>query len=80
MGLAKVEQDLCRRSVGDDCRACVESCPLGDKAIILSQHTGRVVVKVKGCTGCAICEQACPTLPQAIRVQPLGPASEPLIA
>lgn len=75
MGLAEVNHDLCVRSEGEDCRICIERCPLGDIAIRLD-GAGRVLVidpefTGQGCTGCGVCQQHCPTRPlRAIVVFP----------
>lgn len=70
MGLAVVTHDSCLRYHGEDCRLCLESCPLGEQAIVVSDATGRVLVKPGGCVGCGMCEQACPTQPTSIQIQP----------
>lgn len=77
MGLAQVDHDLCVRSTGEDCRICIERCPLGDAAIRIGAD-GRVnvidpVETGRGCTGCGVCEQYCPTRPErAIHVSPIS--------
>ena len=74
MGLAEVNHDLCLRSKGEDCRICIERCPIADTAIQLDE-SGRVRVispspTGHGCTGCGVCQQHCPTQPvRAIRVE-----------
>jgi ferredoxin-type protein NapG len=70
MGLAEVKHETCLRHHGEDCRLCLEACPIGENAIVVSANSGRVLVKPGGCTGCGMCEQACPTHPTAITVQP----------
>lgn len=73
MGLAVVDYEVCVRTAGEDCRICVERCPLGETAIGIDDE-GRVVVvdpgaTGRGCTGCGVCEQYCPTRPmRAIRI------------
>lgn len=71
MGLAEVKHETCLRHHGEDCRLCLEACPIGENAIVVSANSGRILVKPGGCTGCGMCEQACPTHPTAIVVQPL---------
>jgi len=75
IGLAKVNDDTCLRSAGEDCTTCVEACPLGEIAIKVGQD-GRINVidpreSGQGCTGCGVCQEQCPTRPgRAIVVQP----------
>lgn len=76
MGLAEVNHDLCVRSRGENCRICVERCPLGDVAIGV-ESAGRIAIidpdpSGKGCTGCGVCQQYCPTKPaRAITIVPV---------
>ncbi len=70
MGLATVTHETCLRHHGEDCRLCLEACPMGEKAIVVSANSGRVLVKPGGCVGCGMCEQACPTHPTSISIQP----------
>jgi len=64
IGTAQWRPNLCTRTVlGDDCRLCVEHCPLGEAAIRLDE-AGRVQVIEDGCIGCGVCEHYCPTTPQ----------------
>ena len=87
MGTARVDHQQCRRDSGEDCRLCVETCPLtredappeGD-AIVIHPETGRVHVRKNICIGCGMCESACPTEPRAIWVVPHTVPEEPIIA
>jgi ferredoxin len=64
MGTAEWRPGSCTRTVlGDDCKLCVEHCPLGEAAIRLSVE-GRVEVVEDGCIGCGVCEHYCPTTPE----------------
>ena len=67
MGLAQLHEDRCLRSNGEDCRICVEKCPLAETAIRIDQ-AGKVEVRSPGCVGCGVCEMYCPTAPGAIVV------------
>ena len=71
IGLAEMNFKTCLRTHGEDCRLCIQACPIGEAAITVSETTGRVLVKTTGCTGCGMCEQACPTAPASISVKPL---------
>jgi ferredoxin-type protein NapG len=68
MGTAIWHEERCVRSRGEDCRICVDQCPLGEAAIKLNGN--RVEVIEQGCIGCGVCEQACPTTPKSIVVAP----------
>jgi ferredoxin-type protein NapG len=70
MGLAVVEQSICLRRHGDECRICLDNCPLGEKALHLNAE-GLIEVRADGCIGCGICQWTCPTGPKAIVVQPV---------
>jgi ferredoxin-type protein NapG len=69
IGVAEVRQDVCVRKHGDDCRLCVEKCPIGATAIHLAEGSGEVVVREEGCVGCGVCEMYCPTEPRAIVIK-----------
>ena len=75
IGLAEVNYDICLRSNGVDCLDCVESCPIGEKAIRLDAEK-RVEVLAVGCTGCGVCQYQCPTTPKSIVVQPVQEYTE----
>ena len=70
IGLAEVNDDICLRSNGVDCRDCVDACPIGKKAILLDSEK-RVKVLAAGCIGCGVCQHQCPTGPKSIIVQPI---------
>lgn len=70
MGLAKVYETSCVRTNGEDCRICVERCPLGASAILIVESRATPVVVAEGCVGCGVCQYYCPTTPKAIVVQP----------
>ncbi len=75
IGLARVDEKVCLRADGEDCTICLDDCPLGSAAIEIDKR-GRVRVidpteTGRGCTGCGVCQQHCPTTPvKAIRVRP----------
>jgi ferredoxin-type protein NapG len=89
MGTARVDAQQCLRDRGEDCRLCVEVCPIteagggtsaiGD-AIFIHAESGRVRVRRNACIGCGLCESRCPTAPPAIRVEPFRAAVDPIIA
>ena len=68
MGTAVWKEQFCLRTSGQDCKICVDHCPLGSAAIELKE--GRIAVNPRGCIGCGVCQQDCPTSPRSIRVIP----------
>ena len=70
MGLARVDQTICVRRDDNDCRVCLDNCPLGEKALNLDEK-GAIAVLADGCIGCGVCQWTCPTSPKAIVVDPL---------
>ena len=69
MGLAVFSADTCLRTKEVDCTYCVDTCPIGDGAIRLTPD-GFIEVLDPGCTGCGVCQYACPTSPKSIVVEP----------
>jgi MauM/NapG family ferredoxin protein len=87
MGTAKVDHGLCLRENGEDCRLCVEACPItgeeaggGPDAIVIHAESGRVRVRKNACVGCGMCESRCPTEPAAIQVVPFKGRVDPIVA
>lgn len=68
MGLAVWNQDQCVRTSGSPCSLCVDQCPIREAAIRLVDN--RIEVIAAGCTGCGVCQHACPTYPKSIVVKP----------
>ena len=65
VGLARVDRDRCLAwAQGAKCLVCVEACPT-DAA---TPYQGRVFVNPQKCSGCGICEEACPVVDSAIHV------------
>ena len=69
MGIARVEPRFCMRMQGEDCRVCVDRCPVGNRAIDISDG-GEIEVHDSGCVGCGTCRFSCPSLPKAIVIKP----------
>jgi ferredoxin-type protein NapG len=69
MGLARVDEQSCQRSSGEDCRLCIDACPTTEKALAIDE-TARLVVYAEHCIGCGLCQHVCPTTPKAIVVHP----------
>jgi ferredoxin-type protein NapG len=70
IGLAVFTAETCLRTKDVACTYCVDTCPIGDDAIHLTSD-GVVEVIDSGCTGCGVCQYACPTSPKSIVVKPL---------
>ncbi len=70
IGMPRVDYAYCARTRGEDCRLCIERCPIGESAISLDPE-GRVIVTADACTGCGVCQYSCPERPKAITVWPV---------
>ena len=70
MGRAVVDRDTCYAHQGILCRTCVDECPLQGEAILMDAELKPVVTD--RCTGCGLCERACPADGSAIRIVPAG--------
>ena len=65
IGLARVNRRSCLAwDQGVRCLVCVEACPTQ----AATPHQGRVTVDSSKCSGCGICERACPVPGSAIHV------------
>ncbi len=80
MGLATINTRTCLAYLGLQCTMCIRACPLADEAIVLhSERNPRTdmhaflkpVVDPDYCTGCGMCERACPTKIASIHILPL---------
>lgn len=80
MGLATINTQSCLAYLGLQCTMCIRACPLADIAIVQQSErnprTGmhaflKPIVNPDYCTGCGMCEQACPTEITSIRILPL---------
>jgi len=77
IGIAKINRELCiPYAKGENCIVCEEHCPVSEKAIKLKKKIvkGKLIylpiVDAELCTGCLICENKCPTMPdRAIKVE-----------
>ena len=81
MGLATINTKTCLAYLGLQCTMCIRACPLADEAIVLHNERNprtdmhaflKPVVNPDYCTGCGMCERACPTTIASIRVLPLS--------
>ena len=71
IGLAVFTPETCFRTKSVECTYCVDTCPIGSDAIHLTPD-GVVEVIDSGCTGCGVCQYACPTSPKSIVIRPLA--------
>ncbi len=69
IGLAVFNGETCLRTKDVACTYCIDTCPIGADAIRLTAD-GIVAVIEAGCTGCGVCQYACPTAPKSIVIAP----------
>ena len=76
MGLAVVDAENCLSWNGLRCEVCYRVCPVKGKAITIDAHSRKLsrhavfvpVIHSDACTGCGLCEKACPTAVAAVRI------------
>ena len=68
IGIAKVDPRHCITFKGELCTRCYNACPYPDKALMMIGS--RPLVGSGACTGCGLCEFACPTHPKSIEIVP----------
>ena len=76
MGLAVIDEENCLSWLGLRCEVCYRVCPVKGRAITIENHPRQIskhamfvpLVHGSDCTGCGLCEQACPTQVAAIRI------------
>lgn len=69
IGVARWKAESCFRTSGEDCRICVDKCPVGRRAIDIPRPGADISVNPEACTGCGVCEMSCPAQPRAIVVE-----------
>ena len=69
IGLAVFNSEACLRTKEVACTYCIDTCPIGADAIHLTAAGGVEVIE-SGCTGCGVCQYACPTVPKSIAIEP----------
>lgn len=57
MGTARLDSSICLAYDGDECRYCIDFCPLSGQAMI--ELGGRPFVQAVNCVGCGLCEYHC---------------------
>jgi ferredoxin-type protein NapG len=76
MGLAVIDAENCLSWNGLRCEVCYRVCPVKGKAITVDPHPRKLskhavfvpVIHSDACTGCGLCEKACPTAVAAVRI------------
>ena len=66
LGIARVNPKRCVTFHGETCNRCYTACPYPDLAIMMIGK--RPLIGSGACTGCGLCEYACPEHPKAIEI------------
>lgn len=73
MGTPVLDRQFCISWRGDGvCRLCYYACPYADSAVVLVGPRQAPLFDPARCTGCGLCEEACPSHARAIRIEPIG--------
>lgn len=81
MGLSTINTQTCLAYLGLQCTMCFQACPLTGDAIFLEKERNvrtdmhallKPVINPDYCTGCGMCEHACPTTVASIKILPLA--------
>lgn len=67
MGTAHIQAHDCLNALGTSCSVCLERCPIEGA---LQLRAGKVMVHAALCTGCGICQHACPAPNNAVIILP----------
>lgn len=70
LGVLELVPERCVTFHGSECRACVDACPIGERALIQDEQ-GHPSIRAEGCVGCGVCVRACITSPSSMLLSPL---------
>jgi ferredoxin len=70
LAVVELVPERCVTFQGTPCRACVDICPVGDRALAIDE-TGHPSLKIEGCVGCGACVRGCITSPSSFTLRPL---------
>ena len=72
MGIPVLTRSKCLPWNGQGiCRLCYQVCPYPDRAVELVGPQKAPLFHADACVGCGLCEEACPDIASAIRIDPL---------
>lgn len=74
MGTPVLDRKACLPWSGTgNCRLCHLVCPYPDQAVELVGAQAAPLFHPEACVGCGLCEEACPDIARAIRIEPFKP-------
>jgi ferredoxin-type protein NapG len=71
LGVPALDKTRCIAWNGGPCRLCFDVCPLQGSAVRLDDRLAPRFL-ADACTGCGLCQAACPVDEKAIRIRPVG--------
>lgn len=70
MGKASLDPMRCLCLNDGKCKVCFDKCPLQGRALIWDDEINAPLININYCTGCGVCQNACPSPENPIMIIP----------